>query len=126
MSRTLLIQSTPNAKVTIPDEARVTFGPFSPPGSSERNYGNFKAVGTLRVYADHSKGADIIFVKSGVEGYRDLSQIQYEEEVAREEGAILWKSDEKGYSREEKVQFDSSYVQPQIEAAKPKRPRRKS
>jgi len=40
--------------------------------------------------------------------------------VAREEGAVLWKDDEKGYVREEKVQRSKQWIEPKAIQAKGK------
>jgi len=114
-TRTLLVQSNPNFKITIPADAKVTFAPFSPPSRNDRGYSNsFNPVGTLRIYKGSKE--NVIGVFTGVEGFRDITNIEYAEEVAREEGAILWKADEGGYQREEKVQRSSEWVTPAIEA----------
>ena len=112
MSRTLLIVGHKTFRITIPDEAKVTFGPWSPGGSGESKYGmSDKALnGTLRVYATTKANASILAVFSGVTSFRD-SGIEYEEQVAKEEGAILWKSDKDGYKREEKVQRSAAWVE---------------
>jgi len=102
MPKELLVFGDKTFKITVPDDAKITFGPFSPP-SRMTGYNNSpeRALGTLRIYQKTKD--NIIAVFSGVKGFRDLS-LDYSEEVAREEGAIIWKSDQKGYSREEKVQ----------------------
>lgn len=103
MSRQLLIIGAKTFRITIPDEAKVTFGPWSPSTGEGRYQATEKALnGTLRVYASAKANATILGVFSGVTSFRD-SSIEYEEQVAKEEGAVLWKSDEKGYTREEKV-----------------------
>lgn len=76
-------------------------GPWSPPKQGERGWGEEAKRGTLRVYSANKK--DILAVFSGVASFRDLS-IGYAEEVAKEEGATIWKDDEKGYYRESKVE----------------------
>lgn len=115
MSRELLVFGTKTFKITIPDGAKVTFGPWSPP-TADNKYADRsdKALnGTLRIYETSKSGASVLAVFSGVSGYRDLS-IDYSEEVAREEGAIIWKSDKDGYKREEKVQRSADWITPQI------------
>lgn len=98
-------------KVTIPDGARITFGPWSPPSGAESKYsGSDKALnGTLRVYEGTKSTENIVAVFSGVESFRDLS-LGYAEQVAREEGAVIWKDDEKGYVREDKVNRQTVWV----------------
>ena len=116
MSRELLVIGTKTFKITIPDEAKITFGPWSPGGSDDKYGGRSdKALnGTLRVYANSKSGASVLAVFSGVTSYRDLS-IDYTEQVAKEEGAVIWKSDKDGYSREEKVKKGSDWVDPLVE-----------
>jgi hypothetical protein len=113
--RQLLVFGPKTFKITVPDEAKITFGPWSPPtGEGKYSPVSDKALnGTLRVYASAEAKSSILAVFSGVTGYRDLS-IDYEEEVAREEGAIIWKSDKDGYKREEKVSRETDWVKPAI------------
>lgn len=110
-TRELLVFGEKTFRIKIPVDAKVTFGPFSPPAAGQRDnwMASGKAVGTLRVY----KGSkdNIIGCFSNVSGFRDLS-MEYAEEVAREEGAVIWKSDKNGYEREEKVQRSSDWVEP--------------
>lgn len=117
MSKDILVFGSKTFRVTVPDEAKITFGPWSPPGSSENKYNvSDKALnGTLRIYENRKTGAGILAVFSGVTGFRDLS-IEYAEEVAREEGATIWKSDRNGYQREEKVKRSAEWIVPQIGA----------
>ena len=118
MSRTLLVFGAKTFKITVPDEAKITFGPWSPPSVTAKTFNpdpTGKALsGTLRIYEHAKTGASILAVFSGVNGYRDMS-ISYEEEVAREEGAIIWKSDKDGYRREEKVKRQTDWLDPQLE-----------
>lgn len=115
--RELLVFARKTFKVKVPANAKITFGPWSP-STGEGKYGavSDKALnGTLRVYESAKSGASILAVFSGVTGYRDTS-LEYAEEVAREEGAILWKSDKDGYSREEKVQRSADWHTPALTA----------
>jgi hypothetical protein len=112
--RELLVIGSKTFKISIPDEAKVTFGPWSPPTGEGKYQATDKALnGTLRVYETAKTGAGILAVFSGVTGFRDTS-IQYAEEVAREEGAIIWKSDQNGYEREEKVQRKTDWMTPSL------------
>ncbi len=61
------------------------------------------------MYESKTTGASVLAVFSGVTGYRDMS-IEYDEMVAREEGAILWNSDRDGYKREEKVKRSTTWM----------------
>lgn len=114
--RTLLVFGEKTFKIKVPDEAKITFGPWSPPNSTVKSAytGDARALaGTLRVYESAKAGASIIAVFSGVNGYRDLS-MDYAEEVAVEQGATIWKSDQNGYEREEKVSRKREWVETQI------------
>lgn len=119
MPRTLLVFGRKTFKITVPDEAKITFGPWSPPGAGAagaRYDTSEKALsGTLRVYESAAAKASILAVFSGISGYRDLS-LEYEEEVAREEGAVIWKSDKDGYKRTERVKRESDWITPQLES----------
>ena len=109
--RELLVFGDKTMRIGIPENADITFGPFSPP-SGENKYGRSAEDkrGTLRVYTKKGNGKYLLAVFSGVKGFRDLSQIDYSEEVAREEGAVIWNSDRNGYQREEKVKRSSEWV----------------
>ena len=114
MSREILVTSDrgKNFKISVPDNAKITFGPWSPPTGEGRYQATEKGLnGTLRVYESAKSGASILAVFSGVTGFRDAN-LDYAEEVTREEGAIIWKSDKKGYSREEKVNRSSEWTDP--------------
>lgn len=87
-------------RVEVPDDAKITFGPFSPPNGDKAWRDSSKAVGTLRIYQGNKE--NIIAVFTGVSGFRDVS-LNYAEKVAVEEGAKIWKTDQNGYEREEKV-----------------------
>lgn len=112
--RQLLVFGEKTVRISIPDDAKVTFGPWSPPvkmkGGEWRSSGDDRR-GTLRIYGT---GKDnILACFSGVTGFRDLS-LNYAEQVAREEGATLWKDDEKGYIREDKRKMERTWVKPEV------------
>ena len=107
MPKQLLVFGEKNFKIEVPDKCKITFGPFSPPGKMGYANNPEKAIGTLRIYGTSKD--EILAVFAGVKGFRDLS-LNYQEEVAREEGAVIWKSDKDGYSREEKVQRQKEWV----------------
>ncbi len=108
--RKLLVFGEKTFKISIPDDAKITFGPWSPPSAGVKAYDSPKALsGTLRVYENNKSGASVLAVFSGVNGYRDLS-LGYAEEVAKEEGATLWKSDQHGYEREERISAKTKWV----------------
>lgn len=113
--RELLVTGDKTFRIKIPEDAKVTFAPFSPP-SRDRGFSGSpeRAVGTLRIYSEKSEKSNILACFSGVTGFRELS-LDYAEEVAREEGAIIWKSDKDGYQREEKVQRASDWIEPVAE-----------
>lgn len=113
--RQLLVLGPKTFKITIPDDAKVTFGPWSPPVKRERGGRSWDEPsdkqGTLRIYSGKSeKTGNILAVFAGVHGFRDLT-LGYAEEVAREEGATIWKDDEKGYMREDKVKRTKDWVE---------------
>ena len=121
MSRTLLVTKTDGkeAKITIPDDIRITFGPWSPPSakSDNSNYGQRALAGTLRIYRGATKASEsIILVMTDVEGFREIPVIDYLEKVTVEKGATMWESDTKGYVREEKVQRTDEWVTAELPA----------
>jgi hypothetical protein len=99
--RTILVNGDKKFRIKIPDDAELTFGPWSPPTSRESNYTPRDVEsrrGTLRVYS--AKKTEILAVFAGVTSFRDVSSIEYEEETIRLEGQAVWKSDEHGYRTE--------------------------
>ena len=108
MPKTLLCTTTDQKqfKVTVPDESTITFGPFSPP--TKNGYSDGSAKGTIRVYQGSSK-TNIIACFSGIISFRDLS-LGYSEQIAKEEGAVIWKDDKDGYVREEKLNIKKDWI----------------
>ena len=112
--RQLLVFGEKTFKITVPDDAKITFGPWSPPRTNKNGYemnDNSARRGTLRIYTGSEKTGNVLAVFSGVLGFRDLT-LGYAEEVAKEEGATIWKDDEKGYQREESVKRSKEWVEP--------------
>jgi len=111
--RTLLVVKDDGGqfKVTIPDGSSVTFGPFSPPSKKTDIYsagGSYK--GTLRIYEGSKTTTNIIACFSGIASFRDIS-LGYAEQVAKEEGAVIWKDDQEGYVREDKRTMKKEWVE---------------
>jgi len=102
MARELLVFGDKVFKISIPDDSKVTFGPWSPPSPNSKYTSDKTLVGTLRVYKGSKTTENILAVFSGVTGFRELS-LEYSEQIAKEEGATIWKSDNNGYSRQENV-----------------------
>jgi hypothetical protein len=114
MSKQILVFGHKTFKVTVPYGASITFGPWSPPSEAARYAPGEKAMsGTLRIYEGAKSTTNILAVFSGVRGFRDLS-LGYAEEVAREEGAVIWNDDEKGYQRETKTSRSKKWIVPQL------------
>lgn len=110
--RQLLVFGSKTFKITVPDDARITFGPWSPPNAKQRdNFDSDGKKGTLRIYKGAAKDSNILACFAHVSGFRDLS-LSYMEEVAKEEGATVWKDDEQGYVREEKVKRSREWIEP--------------
>lgn len=107
MPRILLVHGEKIFKISIPDNAKITFGPWSPPPKKGERWSEDSKKGTLRVYVGKEK--NIVACFSNVSSFRDMS-IGYAEEVAREEGATIWKSDEHGYMREDKMSRRKEWV----------------
>lgn len=125
MSRQLLItfQDDKRSRITIPDDAKITFAPWSPP-RKERYGHEHELAGTLRIYQGTKD--NIVACFAHVASFRDLS-LGYAEQVAKEEGATIWKDDEKGYVREHKVSIQKEWVDPArvLTAGDVPKPRRK-
>lgn len=94
--RELLVIADKTFKIKVKDDAKITFGPWSPKGDDNERYsgGVSQRNGTLRIY----EGTNVIAVFSGVKSYRDLS-LDYSEKIAVEQGATMWRNDERGYER---------------------------
>lgn len=105
-TKQLLVFGEKTFKVTVPTGAKVTFGPWSPP-NKKGDWSEGSKKGTLRIYG--TKKDNILACFTGVEGFRDLD-LGYAEQVAKEEGATIWKDDEKGYQREDKVKVVKEWV----------------
>lgn len=70
--RILVFQDKKAFVITVPQDAKTTFGPWVPPGMRSDRFGApGDAMGTLRVYGRTEK--HILGVFSGVTGFRDLS-----------------------------------------------------
>jgi hypothetical protein len=122
--RQIMVFGEKDFKITIPHDAKLTFGPWSPPPKNSREgWAHGDKVGTLRVY----KGTkdNILACFSGVHGFRDVS-LDFIEKVAVETGDTIWKSDQSGYMRESKQSSTQQWVRPQlpgiedVEVKKPK------
>lgn len=124
MPRTLLVFGQKKFKITIPDDAKVTFGPFSPPPrkSTGFEWSDGAKAGTLRIYGKTQK--DILACFSQVYGFRDLS-VEYMEEIISEGGTTMWKSDEHGIVTESQSWANKQWVKGEHQALPPKRERRK-
>lgn len=114
MARQLLVEGTKTFRITIPDDAKVTFGPFSPP--TEKNFRSPEQLkGTLRVYegGKTKTSESVLAVFTDVRSFRDLSVIDYEEQVIVEKGSTVWESDKDGYKREERLRRSSKFIDAQ-------------
>lgn len=113
-------------KITVPDDVKITFGPWSPPSTGKGYRYETDKVGTLRIY--HKTKDNIIAMFAHVASFRDLS-IGFAEEVAKEEGATIWKDDEKGYVRTHSQSVQKEWVeepkQLEVEVASSKKGKRK-
>lgn len=114
MPREILVFGPKTFQISVPDGSRITFGPWSPPGEKTTQYSDKALAGTLRIYQGPTKTSeDVIAVFSGVTGFRDLG-LNYREQVAIEQGATIWKSDENGYERDDKVSRKNKWVTPEV------------
>lgn len=110
--RELLVFGEKTFKIRVPNGAKLTFGPFSPPTTKESAYNRSDGdkKGTLRVY----EGTNVIAVFSGVSGYRDTS-LEYMEQVLIQQGETVWKDDLNGYSRSSSSSGVRTWVDPSEE-----------
>jgi hypothetical protein len=118
MSKTILVEreGKKDFRIVVPDDAKLTFGPWSPPtGQSRYDNSDRSLRGTLRIYKGSKSTENVIAVFSGVTGFRDLS-LDFMEKVVVEEGSTIWKNDQNGYMRETKSQGSSQWVVPEVPA----------
>ena len=110
MSRTILVQETDGKfQIEIPDDAELTFGPWSPPTKEDRGFrSDEQRRGTLRVYS-HKK-AEILACFAGVTSFRDVSRVSYRREVVQLKGETLWESDEHGYQTSSREKRERAWV----------------
>lgn len=108
-SRTLLCMGSEGEfKITIPEGARVTFGPNVPFTPRANAYASPDRGYSLRVY--EGKGNDtLIAVFSNVASFRDIT-LPHAKLVVREAGKSMWKSDENGYEVSESVSRESAFI----------------
>jgi hypothetical protein len=106
MSRTILVFADKEFRITVEDDDKLTFGPWTPPKEGARFENDGGKRGTLRVYRGNKE--NIIGVFSGVTSFREES-LDYEEKIAVEEGSSVWKSDQHGYERKEAVNRKSRW-----------------
>lgn len=100
--KTILVQGDKKFKIEVPDDVKITFGPWSP-GKKDKSgpyevSNNVSNGGTLRVY---DATGNILCCFAHVTSFRDLS-LNYSELVVVEEGATIWNNDQDGYKREHK------------------------
>jgi hypothetical protein len=73
--RKILVHGDKIFVLGLPDDVKLTFGPFSPP-TKKQEYHNDRAStllrGTLRVYRGAATTQNILAIYTGVESFRDL------------------------------------------------------
>lgn len=107
--KTILVQADKKFKITVPDDVKITFGPWSPGRKDKTTAFDVSAVnngGTLRVY---DATGNILCCFAHVTSFRDIS-LDYSEQVVVEEGATIWNSDQSGYKREHKQAAREEWV----------------
>jgi len=119
--RTLLVEGDKTFKVEVPDDSSVTFGPWSPAKAGVGFDSGRVSTGTLRIYRSGRKD-DVIACFSGVRSFRDVSAINYSEQVVKEEGATVWKNDSEGYVREDKISVKKEWDGEPVKALPPATP----
>ncbi|MFI5223895.1 MAG: hypothetical protein ACHQX3_06570 [Nitrospirales bacterium] len=114
--RKILVIADKKFILTVPDEATLSFAPWSPPNrNGDKNLYSpvaEKNRGTLRIYSSGLK-SPILACFSDVVSFRDMS-IGYAEEIVKEEGATIWRDDEKGYYRDAKVSRTKEWASPAL------------
>jgi len=109
--RTLLLNMADgkDMKITLPEGARITFGPTIPGKRNQPNpaYGSDASGYSLRIYED-AKNDSLIAVFCDVRSFRDIT-LPCSKLVLREAGQTLWKSDEDGYKVEREVKVQKTF-----------------
>jgi hypothetical protein len=127
--RILVFQDKKSFVITVPEDAKTTFGPWVPPGMRStdmygRSHGGAgDSVGTLRVYGRTEK--HILGVFSGVTGFRDLS-LEYVEVESDMLGGVEEEPEEAEPTSADSIFFTSDGLSyPLPASAKFKKPRAK-
>lgn len=107
-TRQLLVSTTKGEyKITIPAEAKLTFGPAIPYAGKDRGYGAHVSEYALRIYIGTKE--NLVAVFTGVIEFRDLN-MEISKKVTSEAGKTLWKSDEGGYEVTSSAKKRSRFV----------------
>ena len=82
MTRKHIVWGEKDFTIEIPDDAKVTFGPFSPPTSASTKAATYGVAGsrsgTLRIYKGTKTTENVMAVFAGVDGFRE-DDMEYEE-----------------------------------------------
>lgn len=93
-------------RITIPDDAKITFGPAVPFSGKGAGYTPNREY-ALRIYRGSKE--NLLAVFTGVKQFRETS-IKVEKLVIREAGQSIWKSDEHGFSTNQEVKRNRKYI----------------
>lgn len=106
--RQLIVKMVDGEKrISIPKDAKLTFGPAIPGPSKDRGFGPREMEYALRVYLKTKDNLIAIF--TGVREFREID-MPVEKLVIREAGTAVWKSDETGYKTEQAVKRSGAFV----------------
>lgn len=94
-------------KVTVPPDAKLTFGPAIPGPSKSRGYEPSRMEYAVRIYKGSKE--NLLAVFTGVYNFRDI-EMPVAKLIVREAGKSVWKSDETGYKVEEDVKKSGRFV----------------
>ena len=111
--RTLILTncSGKNTRVTVPDKARVVFGYITTTTTMKLDR-YARDLPFVRAFQVFDEDESLLACFTDTASFRDAS-INYAEEVVREEGASIWKSDNNGYEREEKLKKTKAWDEPE-------------
>lgn len=103
-------------KMTVPTEAKVTFGPAFRDSKSKEYSGDREYA--LRVYEGATEKTPLLLCLTGVRSVRN-TDVEFLELVISESGKKLWKTDKGGYKVEEAVKRDEKWIDTKALNAKP-------
>jgi hypothetical protein len=123
--RTLIVtlDNSKNVRLNVPDGGRVSLGFVTIPTPEGVKPLHWSDRPYFKAFQIHDKDGNSLCCMQNVSSYRDMT-INYAEEVVREEGASIWKSDNNGYEREEKLRRTQTFDEGTTQLPAPRKAKR--